>query len=385
MITYIPTLDRGNPFTVSVHCWEMPRFSPALGVFYGQKAVDNAAWGVRVIIDGICVASDTFGTSVTFPQLITASDFADGHGKKRPLLFPPFHRTVLSRRDWDISDDLGRIKICISEGYLVKEADGQSFVPIKEVVCFTFHPAPLERLERCNIAWPNPAMWYYPWRSGMTELPRQGQTTVIPQQTQYQSHAPHNLKTPPKRMSLDSGYYTGSRYTGSSMPPPPRPTPMAITNSLIHPFPDICSTDSRSTSGQSITQQLSASFPGHNEQSRVPRVRLPTDQIQEIVSALQATSQGFEAADKAPPARMTVSHHQRMSTDMSMHDVDHSDTLRPLSDPGEQTERDGVPSITVKKRSRSALADKDPNVRGEEPKRKISKSGPVLRSASKNA
>lgn len=143
MITYIPTLDRGNPFTVSVHCWEMPRFSPALGVFHGQKAVDNAAWGVQVIIDGICVASDTFGISVTFPQLITASNFSDAHGKKRPLLFPPFRKTVLSRRDWDISDDLGRIKICISEGYRMKEEDGQTFVPVKEVVCFTFHPAPL--------------------------------------------------------------------------------------------------------------------------------------------------------------------------------------------------------------------------------------------------
>jgi len=148
MITYIPTLDRGNPFTVSVHCWETPRFSPALGVFYGQKAVDNAAWGVRVIIDGICVASDTFSTSVTFPQLITASDFSDAHGKNRPLLFPPFHRTVLSRRDWDISDDLGRIKVCISEGYRIKETYGQSFVPVKEVVCFTFHPAPLGKRDR---------------------------------------------------------------------------------------------------------------------------------------------------------------------------------------------------------------------------------------------
>jgi len=168
------------------------------------------------------------------------------------------------------------------------------------------------------------------------------------------------------------------------MPPPPRPTPMAITNSLIHPFPDIYSIDSRSTSDGSMVQQISASFPIHHQQSRVPKVRLPTDQIQEIVTALQATSQESESANKTP-ARMIDNYHQRMNTDMSMHDADHSDNLPPLSDPCEQTERDGLPSITVKKRSRSALADKDPNARGEEPKRKISKSGPVLRSASKNA
>lgn len=134
-----------------------------------------------------------------------------------------------------------------------------------------------------------------------------------------------------------------------------------------------------------MTQQFSASFPGYNEHSRVPKVRLPTDQIQEIVSALQATSQGSESTDKAPTARMVVSHHQRMSTDTSMHDVERSETHCLLSDPFEQTERDGLPTITVKKRSRSALADKDANARVEGPKRKISKNGPVLRSASKNA
>ena len=173
MITYIPTLDRGNPFTVSVHCWETPRFSPALGVFYGQKAIENAAWGVRVIIDGVCVASDTFSNSAAWPQLVTASDHPDPNGKKRPLLFPPFHKTVLSRRDWDISDDLGRIKVCISEGYRVKQADGQSFVSVREVVCFTFHPAPLGKYVRHD-----PGQWLIRAQNALSAATLPGQ---IPQ------------------------------------------------------------------------------------------------------------------------------------------------------------------------------------------------------------
>jgi len=241
----------------------------------------------------------------------------------------------------------------------------------------------------------------------MTDLPKQGQAiTISPHQTQYhgshfQSHHLGQYQTPLKRTSMDSGYYTGSHYTGSSnmLPPPPRPTPSGFTNSLVHPFPDIQShnSDSRTTSDGSMNEAslsltgledapMSASLPSYHQQPRTfAKVRLATDQIQEIVTALQATSKSSESAEKAPTACMTTSRHQRTATDVSMPDLEHDGAVHSLPEPHDQTDVANVPSIKVKKRGRSALVDKDPNLPGEELQRKISKTGPVLRSATKSS
>jgi len=100
-------------------------------------------WAVRVLIDGECASSSTFATNTNWPQVVAVSDYVDMRGKAKPLAFPPFHRTVLSRRDWDIADDLGRIKVLISEGFQTTERSGVHFQPVRNVACFSFHPAPM--------------------------------------------------------------------------------------------------------------------------------------------------------------------------------------------------------------------------------------------------
>jgi len=143
LITYVPSLPRGTPFNISLHSWTQPRFSPGLGLFYGRKNLENAAWGVRIIVDGECVSSSTFASTTTFPQIMSTSDRVQVNGKPKPLVFPRFHRTVLSRRDWDIADDLGRIKVLIMEGYHIPNDLETRFQPVRTVACFSFHAAPM--------------------------------------------------------------------------------------------------------------------------------------------------------------------------------------------------------------------------------------------------
>jgi hypothetical protein len=61
--------------------------------------------------------------------------------EKHLLLFPPFHKRILSQSHWNACDDLGRIKVKLSAGY---EIDG-NFVKLVDHVIFSFQPAPLGR------------------------------------------------------------------------------------------------------------------------------------------------------------------------------------------------------------------------------------------------
>ncbi|PNS17308.1 hypothetical protein CAC42_6991 [Sphaceloma murrayae] len=163
LVTYIPSLEQGSPFVLSLHSWTSPQFSPDLTARPSPSS-EGLAWGVKVVVDGICVSSSTFSEQASWPQIISASDRVEAKGNLKALPFPPFHRSVLSRRDWHMSDDKGRVKVLLTEGMRVHHDGRIKFQPLNNIICFSFQPAPMDYLRRCNIAWPNPSMLENPWK-----------------------------------------------------------------------------------------------------------------------------------------------------------------------------------------------------------------------------
>lgn len=96
------------------------------------------------------------------------------------LRWPKFHPEMLTQSYWNAAENMGRIKVTITEGYL--NAPGAlPFVKVKNLVSFSFQHAPQRRshvgraevydtkaaaeiLESSGIAWPNAGMWYQPSR-----------------------------------------------------------------------------------------------------------------------------------------------------------------------------------------------------------------------------
>ncbi|CZT08402.1 uncharacterized protein RCO7_08225 [Rhynchosporium graminicola] len=147
--SFIPGLPAGSPFRVSIHCWQNPDVSR-----YGQtlkKPSDVVMFEARLFIDGRL-------TGGPWPTIIDLSVDLDKHGEFEKMKFPAFHRELLSQSYWNPGDDLGRIKVVISEGFS-REQPNYAFERIKNIVSFSFQHAPLDVLESSSIAWPNAAMW----------------------------------------------------------------------------------------------------------------------------------------------------------------------------------------------------------------------------------
>ncbi|KAI9660150.1 MAG: hypothetical protein M1821_001502 [Bathelium mastoideum] len=85
----------------------------------------------------------------------------DVKGTVERLRFPPFHAELLDQTWWNAGENLGRIKIVVSEGIDKGQGQGKvQFSPLTNLVCFSFQPAPIDVLEQSAIAWPNPGMWF---------------------------------------------------------------------------------------------------------------------------------------------------------------------------------------------------------------------------------
>lgn len=249
----MPSLPDGTPFSISIHSWNKPALSADLGLFQVLDRTDKAAIGIRVTIDGTCVTSSTFAPSASWPQLM------------KDLSFPAFNKAVLSRRDWNIADDTGRINVLISEGLQTDRSRGVHFQPVRNLACFSFHPAPIresthhlpfqcgadrtiEHLEQCNIAWPNVLMYTNPWTPTGQELCGSSMLATT--------------------SDSDSGFTS----TSNTMPPPPIPDHVSVQ---------------------------------HGKQLEL---RLPSDQLCQIIAALtQSKTAAPETpmrVPRAPTARM---------------------------------------------------------------------------------
>lgn len=104
-------------------------------------------------------------------------------GELEPFRFPHFRQELLYHNHWHPGDDIGRIKVVISEGF-PRDSLSNPIERVKNVVAFSFQHAPLgtqnlgrlspapdycptnkqrykipDILEGNGIAWPNPQMW----------------------------------------------------------------------------------------------------------------------------------------------------------------------------------------------------------------------------------
>ncbi|KAK6865451.1 NADH dehydrogenase -like protein [Apiospora arundinis] len=95
------------------------------------------------------------------------------NGELLPLKFPHFREELLQQNYWSPSDELGRIKIILSEGF-PRDSLTVPVERVKNLITFSFQHAPMDILESSGIAWPNPRMWY--------RSPIQNQSMPVPTQ-----------------------------------------------------------------------------------------------------------------------------------------------------------------------------------------------------------
>ncbi|KAL5894973.1 hypothetical protein ACKVWC_000192 [Pyricularia oryzae] len=156
MTCFVPSLSTGTPFHVSIHSWRTPEISQYTKNY--SKHTELVQFDARIYIDGRLVSSTAFARNGDWPCLITNTFEFTKSGELEPFRFPSFRRELLYHDHWHPSDDIGRIKIVISEGF-PRDSLSNPIERVKNVVAFSFQHAPLDILEANRIAWPNPSMW----------------------------------------------------------------------------------------------------------------------------------------------------------------------------------------------------------------------------------
>ncbi|KAI0854105.1 hypothetical protein F5Y00DRAFT_267394 [Daldinia vernicosa] len=156
MTCFMPGLSPGTQFNISLHSWKTPDISQFTRSY--SKHPELVKFEARVLIDGRLVASSALTRTGPWPQLINHSFEFTKNGDLETLRFPPFRSEVLQQSYWSPADEMGRIKIVISEGF-PRDSLTVPIERVKNVVAFSFQHAPLDILESSGIAWPNPGMW----------------------------------------------------------------------------------------------------------------------------------------------------------------------------------------------------------------------------------
>ncbi|KAF5875386.1 uncharacterized protein Bfra_003840 [Botrytis fragariae] len=154
---FIPSLAAGEPFRISIHSWQNPEASRYVQHISGRYA-EHVMFEARVFVDGQIAGTKLFHRNGPWPTVLETSVELDKQGDYKKLEFPAFHRELLSQSYWNPGDDLGRVKVVVSEG-IPRDNISMPFERIKNLVAFSFQHAPLDVLEASSIAWPNAAMW----------------------------------------------------------------------------------------------------------------------------------------------------------------------------------------------------------------------------------
>ncbi|KFY58616.1 hypothetical protein V496_06048 [Pseudogymnoascus sp. VKM F-4515 (FW-2607)] len=212
--SFVPALDQGQNFRLSIHSWEAPE--PSRFALNFTKDPGLIMFEARVFIDGRLAGYRYFGRDGTWPTIIETGINVNKNGELELLRFPEFHQELLSQNYWNAGDDLGRIKVVVAEG-LQRDSPAMPFDRIKNIVAFSFQHAPLEVLESSSIAWPNAEMWrHISFVAGMLpggNVPRKSSEGAV----EAHSHSPRRRSaslTRPQRPPTGVGM----------MPPPGLPT-----------------------------------------------------------------------------------------------------------------------------------------------------------------
>ncbi|KAK7924236.1 NADH dehydrogenase (ubiquinone)-like protein [Apiospora marii] len=200
---FVPGLTGGTPFNISLHNWRKPEISQYTRSY--SQHLELVKWEARVVIDGRLVASSSFDQGATWPQLLSRSFEFTKNGELEPLKFPHFREELLQQNYWSPSDELGRIKIIISEGF-PRDSLTVPVERVKNIITFSFQHAPADILESSGIAWPNPSMWY--------RSPAQAQSMPVPTQlhkdgSEAHIHSPRRSNDHGVRKSMSSSHEPG--------------------------------------------------------------------------------------------------------------------------------------------------------------------------------
>jgi len=158
---FVPSLAAGTPFQISIHCWRNPEISQFTRNY--SKHTELVKFEARVLLDGRLVASAILDRKVNGPHLVTttfgmyimrsstlhlvsitnfpSSEFTKT-GELERLKFPTFRREILHQNYWNANDDMGRIKVIISEGF-PRDSLSVPIERVKNIVTFSFQHAPL--------------------------------------------------------------------------------------------------------------------------------------------------------------------------------------------------------------------------------------------------
>ncbi|ETS87913.1 hypothetical protein PFICI_01741 [Pestalotiopsis fici W106-1] len=157
MTCFIPGLDCGKSFSISLHSWSELQTSNFTKTNFNNHA-QLVVFEARIFIDGRLVASAPFKRDTAWPQLISFGFDFNRYGELENLKFPSFRSELLRQDYWSPADEMGRIKIIISEGF-PRDSVTIPIERVKNLVAFSFQHAPIDILEASGIAWPNPSMW----------------------------------------------------------------------------------------------------------------------------------------------------------------------------------------------------------------------------------
>ncbi|KAF2964610.1 hypothetical protein GQX73_g8966 [Xylaria multiplex] len=203
MTCFMPGLPPGTSFNISLHSWKTPDVSQFTRNY--SKHPELVKFEARVLIDGRLVATSSFNRTGPWPQLINHSFEFTKNGDLEVLKFPQFRSELLRQSYWSPADEVGRIKIVISEGF-PRDSLTVPIERVKNVVAFSFQHAPLDILESSGIAWPNPAMW------------RRGPfNPTMPVSSQQHEDGPEaHLHSPRRRSSFVKSTVGSSAYNSAS-------------------------------------------------------------------------------------------------------------------------------------------------------------------------
>ncbi|KAI3323476.1 hypothetical protein HD806DRAFT_544219 [Xylariaceae sp. AK1471] len=203
MTCFMPGLPPGTPFNISLHSWKTPDVSQFTRNYSNHPEL--VKFEARVLIDGRLAATSSFNRTGPWPQLISHSFEFTKNGDLEVLKFPQFRSELLRQSYWSPADEVGRIKIVISEGF-PRDSLTVPIERVKNIVAFSFQHAPLDILESSGIAWPNPVMW----RRGPFNP-----TMPVPSQQHEDGpdahiHSPRRRSNSAKNTTGSSGYNTAS-------------------------------------------------------------------------------------------------------------------------------------------------------------------------------
>ncbi|KAL9000999.1 MAG: hypothetical protein Q9169_000483 [Polycauliona sp. 2 TL-2023] len=197
---FVPSLQHGCPFRVSLHSWQEPEASRGTQAL--TSANDKVFFEARVLLDG---ARSVINASMSE---------MDKTGNQECLRFPPFHQQMLAQKWWTPEEDMGRVKLVICEGIAPGQGPSSGFRKVKNLVTFSFQHAPLAILEEAGIAWPNAGMWIH--MSQPLYAPRSPDEAGAVDVDAH-AHSPRR-----RGMELPAASVAPGMLMNASMPPPAR-------------------------------------------------------------------------------------------------------------------------------------------------------------------